>query len=126
MQHCSAVSGAGGGGKQQSFAIGDCNMLQCPLHPSAARRSSPPARAGQVMAMGRGRSAGGEDAVNPAGVVFLEKAEEPPSWAVCRNDAVSLCPQVVLARCREPAAGSLLLCPPGAAALLLPSVSDRV
>lgn len=42
--------------------------------------------------------------MNPAGVVFLEKAEEPPSWAACRNEAVSLCPQVVLVRCREPAA----------------------
>lgn len=65
--------------------------------------------------------------MSPASMAFLEKNEEPPSSAARRNEAVSLCPQVVLARCRESACcRQHARCPPRAAALLLHDVSDGV
>lgn len=130
-QHCSAVSERGKKKKQtqQSFAIGDGDSLQrvpcTPVQLGGAIFSQ--GQAEQMMAMGREGLQ--EERMRRALLVWLswKKSEEPPSSAARRNEAVSLCPQVVLARCREPACcRQPTRCPPGAAALLLHDVSDGV
>lgn len=82
-------------------------------------------RRGYVIAMEKARAAGRRWGCGGRTLLLWlsGKAEEPPSSAARRNAAVSLCPQVVLARCGEPACCRLPACLP---LLLLHNFSDGV